>query len=232
VPAGRILSTQPDAKRKRDYRARVKARLTPPAGVPMSTSPSQAAGPSVSVPPSGTFETVPTTGPGPDAYLSLPFVPAAAGQDADKSQTPIVETPAAAASSRVTEAEAQGVAMAVVTFFQLGTGQLLAKRPTLAAAASRAVPLERALQDASALLYASATRLAMKYNVRAADEAVCGIACGVAALGFVCKPEKRIANENAAAAAAKDGNAEPPTEPNVPRGDGGIGDDVLKDVLS
>lgn len=231
VPAGRILSQQPSAVRKREYRERLKSRRTPPAGVPIV--------PPVSVPPaSTTFETVPLTGPGPDAFASLPFVPSSssAGPDAAAADagTPIVDTPPAA-SSPVTEAEAQGVAMAVVTFFQLGCAQLLAKRPTLHAMASRAAPPEKLLADASALVYASSTRLAMKYNVRAADEAVVGIALGVATLGFVAKPEKRPANENAAAAAAaKDANPDTSTVPSEdkPRADGGIDDSVLREVLS
>ena len=152
------------------------------------------------------WETVPTEGPGPEAFAAPPRVPPAS-ENEGKDGTPFVDG-AAAAPSHCTEADATMIASAFVAVFNFGLGELLRKRPEAESELEKlGVDIKATVAKADILIYASARNLAYRYDVsmKYADHIVCAGALGVGVAGFVIKPAKG-ANDNTRARAAKDAN--------------------------
>lgn len=204
-------------------------------------------------------ETKPITAPnmGPDRFAAIPDVsdaeiqtpPAAEptpqddahGTAASDGSAPQPETPpqpAAAPASGTTPEEAKMFGAALVWYFHLGTGALLAKDPRAAQMAAAllsnvprppgapALTSDQAIAALSAFIAGCGERCAMKYNLRIPylDEGVVVATIGFATWGLIYSPDKKRAKQAKDANPKPDPNAQPAQTDQHATQTNGVGD--------
>lgn len=146
-------------------------------------------------------DTVPITGPGPEAFAAPPVLPSSSGK-AEPIAPPVGEAP----KPPPTPEEVAPMAIAFAMYFEAGILALLATHGDELGKVVSIDLLVTHLPKARDFVRGSAERVAIKYGIRGLpyqDEIICVGAVGVATFGFFGKPkkpgdkDKQAANENA-----------------------------------
>lgn len=176
--------------------------------------------PSADAPPVTLFETKQVTGPGADAFAAPPLVDVTP----DGKGTPLVSPAAPAPAPSTTPEEAQMIGKAVAAYVGLGWSRLAERHSAELAALAPPEQHGAMLGAGVAFVEQSATRLALKYNIRIPyqDEIVVAGAVGTATYGLFGKPKNE--NKNAPASRAKAANPTP-----EPKRDRDVSPDVARD---
>lgn len=196
VTSARQLSMQPAAVRKRKQRERARLSLVPPAPATVGDASSgRTHNGSASPAPRVTLrETAPVTGPGPDAFASIPMLPGANGE----ASRPFVPPPAEEPKPPPSAADVALIVGAVTWYFELGTQAMFLRHPELLELFPPQLVGEH-YPKVKELVRGATERVAIKYSVRVpyGDELVVVGAIGLATFGLVGGDTKKPpANQN------------------------------------
>ena len=212
---------QPAAKRKRAERERkrqaAKLSLVPPAAA--SSEPPSGIKQAAPSPPRVTLrETKPFTGPGADAFASIPIVPDANGEGS----RPFVPPPAEEPKPPPSAADVALIVGAVTWYFELGTQAMFMRNPQLFELFPQQL-VGHHFPAIKELVRGATERVAIKYSVRVpyGDELVVAGAVGLATFGFVGGPKNEnkppVTRDDPRVRHAKNANATAAEEKRAPR---------------
>ena len=225
---GKVLSTNPDTVRVREWRARKReererlgSSAAPyPADAVSGDAKSSAVSPAPTMIPLHPTEPVKLDG-GAIPFAALPYVAQADATDETIAEAPPLvgdlPQPEPVPPPGVTQEEAETIARIVTMFVAAGIGQMLVKRPELRQISDMpGTPMTgylRHLDTVLAFHHQATVRVCMKYNLRIpyGDELIVATGMGVAAVGFAMKPNDAANKE--AGSRAKDANPQPAEAP-------------------
>jgi len=210
-----MLSDSPEAIRSRRYRAHKRASSASSVNGHAPAPHAAARQPSSR----SLHETVPISGPGPEAFARPPVLPANDNAPGE----PFAPPPPAPEAPPPTPDEVKGIALAVAAYFQAGCVALVAKHHEALAQVVDIQGLASKLPVATEFVRGAAERVAIKYGLRLPyqDEIVVAGALGLASFGFFGGKPKASSSSSSSSSRdavkhAKDAN---PAQPRDARGE-------------